>query len=529
MLIKGWGVPTATDISLAWMFALLVFGAGHPTINFLLLMAIVDDAIGMMIIAIAYPNPAKPVEPIWLLFVLGAIVVAWGMRQASIRWWQAYIFIAGPISWFGLLKAHVHPALALSVVVPFMPANHARLKHHKVERKLSVHLQVINGRLVDALGKISSFPRRSQSSVQLDHHINQVADSIADVSEEKKKTAAERAAAILSQIRHAPLHEFEHKLKLPVDLGMFFFGLANAGVPLGNIGGITLSVVAALVAGKTLGIAGFGLLAVRLGFALPAGVSVVDLFAVSALGGVGLTVALFVANEAFVDPGLQAQAKMGAVISVASALLAWTIKYFGSLGQAGDEESVVESLSDASSEDDLEESPTSAEKEEEDWIDEAVLDDILQTLWTQRRYDAHGTNLPLIPNKRSASKQSNGTSQHSRKGSKVSFTRTLNQDSILVARSASKQSTRRDGEAKAAWMPSIGRTTSKDRRGSSGALSSGSGSAVSDNKRQISLTVTVEDADIEQDLPPDFLLGREQVSPEALASSIRSLSPRSVT
>merc|ERR1719491_2195204 len=63
-LVKGWGVPTATDISLAWMCALLIFGAGHPAINFLLLLAIVDDAIGMVIIALAYPDPVHPVEGI---------------------------------------------------------------------------------------------------------------------------------------------------------------------------------------------------------------------------------------------------------------------------------------------------------------------------------------------------------------------------------------------------------------------------------------------------------------------------------
>ena len=38
-----------------------------------------------------------------------------------------------------------------------------------------------------------------------------------------------------------------------------------------------------------------------------------DLFTIGALGGVGLTVALFMANEAFIDPGLQGQAKLGAV------------------------------------------------------------------------------------------------------------------------------------------------------------------------------------------------------------------------
>ena len=66
MCAVGWGVPTATDISLAWMpaasaflsipqtawhiaprFAILVFGAGHPAINYLLLLAIADDALGM--------------------------------------------------------------------------------------------------------------------------------------------------------------------------------------------------------------------------------------------------------------------------------------------------------------------------------------------------------------------------------------------------------------------------------------------------------------------------------------------------
>eukprot|EP00438_Fugacium_kawagutii_P034180 Skav233178 [mRNA] locus=scaffold24:132214:144521:+ [translate_table: standard] len=73
--------------------------------------------------------------------------------------------------------------------------------------------------------------------------------------------------------------------------------------------------------GKTLGIVFFAMVAHALGFLLPVGLTVVDLFAMSSLGGVGLTVALFVSNEAFTDKGLQSQAKMGAVFSVSSALL----------------------------------------------------------------------------------------------------------------------------------------------------------------------------------------------------------------
>ena len=62
-LAKGWGIPTATDISVAWVAAYSVFGAGHPAINFLLLVAIIDDGIGLVIIAIAYRDKDAAVDP----------------------------------------------------------------------------------------------------------------------------------------------------------------------------------------------------------------------------------------------------------------------------------------------------------------------------------------------------------------------------------------------------------------------------------------------------------------------------------
>ena len=52
------------------------------------------------------------------------------------------------------------------------------------------------------------------------------------------------------------------------------------------------------------------------------------LIATSAVAGLGLTVALFVSGQAFTDPALQAAAKMGAVFSVVSALVAWLAKVF---------------------------------------------------------------------------------------------------------------------------------------------------------------------------------------------------------
>ncbi|MCA9205001.1 MAG: Na+/H+ antiporter NhaA, partial [Planctomycetales bacterium] len=45
-LSRGWAVPCATDIAFSYLVARLVFGAGHPAIAFLLLLAIADDAAG---------------------------------------------------------------------------------------------------------------------------------------------------------------------------------------------------------------------------------------------------------------------------------------------------------------------------------------------------------------------------------------------------------------------------------------------------------------------------------------------------
>jgi hypothetical protein len=127
MLSKGWGIVTATDIPLAWLVSLIVFGHGHPAIDFLLLLAVADDALGMLIIAIFYPDPDNPTEWKWLGLVALAMFLSWCLRKWHFRKRRAthqsfwpYIFVA-ILSWLGLLWAHMHPALALVPIVPFMP------------------------------------------------------------------------------------------------------------------------------------------------------------------------------------------------------------------------------------------------------------------------------------------------------------------------------------------------------------------------------------------------------------------------
>ena len=69
---RGWAIPTATDIAFSYLVGRIVFGAGHPAVRFLLLLAIADDAAGLIILAIFYP--AGNLAPEWLLLSLGAAI-----------------------------------------------------------------------------------------------------------------------------------------------------------------------------------------------------------------------------------------------------------------------------------------------------------------------------------------------------------------------------------------------------------------------------------------------------------------------
>ena len=263
-LARGWGIPTATDIALAWLVARFVFGKGHPAVDFLLLLAVADDAIGLGIIAVFYGNPELPAQPQYLALVLAAMGIAFALRRAHVRAWWLYVFLAGPVAWSGLMLAHLHPALALCVVVPFLPGPHRDTGLFRAQDE------------VDVMGE------------ELAHDLH---------------------------IEHSPLEKFEHTVKVPVDFGLFFFAFANAGVLLSEIGTMTWLVFGALVVGKTLGVTGFGLLARRMGFPLPLGMTVGELAMAAFIASLGLTVALFVAAAAFVDPALQGEAKMGALFS----------------------------------------------------------------------------------------------------------------------------------------------------------------------------------------------------------------------
>ncbi len=260
-LSRGWGIPTATDIAFAWLVARVVFGERHPAISFLLLLAVADDGIGLAIIAIFYPNPNFPVEPAWLLLTLGGMAAAYTLQKRGVQSYWPYLLLGGGLSWVGLFNAHLHPALALVFIVPFLP-------HAKTEK-----MHVFEEDLAD----------------------------------------------------RSTMRQFEHEWKVVVDFGLFMFGLANAGVAFSQIGTPTWLVFLALLFGKTVGIFFLAWLAQLLGFPLPQGMGKKELLVAGIIAGFGFTVALFVAGEAFIDPISQGAAKMGAMLSCTVALAAFIV------------------------------------------------------------------------------------------------------------------------------------------------------------------------------------------------------------
>jgi NhaA family Na+:H+ antiporter len=116
------------------------------------------------------------------------------------------------------------------------------------------------------------------------------------------------------------LENLEHRLH-PISAFAIvpLFALANVGVQFG--GGaladaahsrLAWAIVAGLLLGKVLGIAGATFLGLRLGWGtLPGGVRRAQIWGLAALGGIGFTVSLFIAQLAYDDPEIVSTAKIG--------------------------------------------------------------------------------------------------------------------------------------------------------------------------------------------------------------------------
>lgn len=255
--LPGMAIPVATSIAFAWLGGRLIFGQSHPAIQYLLLLAVIDDAIGMMILAIFFPSKALALP--FLGLTLLAMGIAYLMRRLNIQQWWLYIVGPGALSWFGFALSGLHPALALTCIIPFMPI---------AKRDFGLFAS----------------PKTTQCE---DGH-------------------------------GACMHDFENQIKPIIDFGLFFFGIANAGVVISSesFGLLTFIVAVSLVVGKFIGIAGIALAANKIGLKAPEGIQAKHLPIIGYLAAVDITVSLFLADRVFAGTALEAQAKLGAILTL---------------------------------------------------------------------------------------------------------------------------------------------------------------------------------------------------------------------
>ena len=119
-LERGWAIPCATDIAFSYLAARVAFGPKHPAIPFLLLLAIADDALGLLILAAFYPTGPLRLVDFAMFLAAGMVVAAWLRKRGTKTFWP-YILAAGALSWIGFYRGGLHPALALVPIIPFVP------------------------------------------------------------------------------------------------------------------------------------------------------------------------------------------------------------------------------------------------------------------------------------------------------------------------------------------------------------------------------------------------------------------------
>lgn len=118
--IKGWAIPSATDIAFA-LGVFSLFGARLPvTLKlFLLTVAIFDDIGAIIIIALFYSHDLSTTSLIAALTGLAALIL---LNHFKVRHLSAYMVI-GVLVWASVLKSGVHATLAGFLIAWFIPLN----------------------------------------------------------------------------------------------------------------------------------------------------------------------------------------------------------------------------------------------------------------------------------------------------------------------------------------------------------------------------------------------------------------------
>jgi NhaA family Na+:H+ antiporter len=288
----GWGVPMATDIAFA-LGCLALLGSRVPFALkiFLTAVAIVDDLIAVLVIAIFY---ASELNLAALGLGLGVLLLLFLLNSLGFRRPMIYVGL-GLIVWLAFLQSGVHATIAGVLLAFTIPARFR----------------------IDA----ATFQQRADALIhEFDVQASRSASPM--LTSERQQSAVLELEELCEQVQ-APLQKLEHELHGWVALLIMpVFALANAGVAFSSaqLGGenlaVTLGIVLGLTVGKPIGLLGATWLAVRSGISsLPAGVTWSAMVGVGLLAGIGFTMSLFIATLAFADPSVLATAKLAILIA----------------------------------------------------------------------------------------------------------------------------------------------------------------------------------------------------------------------
>lgn len=291
--VRGAAIPMATDIA----FALAVLGLLGKRVPlslriFLTALAVVDDIGGIIIIALFYSGEIA-IQPLLIsIGILALLYMGGKMRINNVL----FYYIAGFFVWMLFLESGIHPTIA-GVLIAFTVPARPVIKLDDFTCDMTGYLNMLNFADVKHSKKAAVL---TPTQIQVLNNIHLLADKTIS----PLQTIADK------------LHPLVNYLILPL------FAFVNAGVTFGDIQpqsllNIPLAIFLGLFVGKTLGIFSFTYFFVRTRLvSMPAGMSKRNLLGVSMLGGVGFTVALFIANLSFdgssaLGADLLNQAKLG--------------------------------------------------------------------------------------------------------------------------------------------------------------------------------------------------------------------------
>ncbi|WP_319402279.1 Na+/H+ antiporter NhaA [uncultured Anaeromusa sp.] len=289
--VRGWAIPTATDIAFA-LGILSLLGSRVPVTMkiFLTALAIVDDIGAILLIGLFY-SPA----PVWGWLGTGAGIFTFMLylNRSGVRNVSAYIGLA-VLLWGAILFSGVHATLA-GVLAAFAIPVQSRISRANAAEK------------GDALTRKLQILSSSEKKVLADPVYHDVLAQIAK----------------LYQDAGTPLQRLEHALHPAVAYAILpLFALANGGVTIQPelLGGVaeplSLGIIAGLSLGKPVGIVSVCWLLEKIGVAeRPSGMSWRQMWSAGCFAGIGFTMAIFIANLAFVEASFLESAKLAILLA----------------------------------------------------------------------------------------------------------------------------------------------------------------------------------------------------------------------